>query len=423
MYSKSRIDKAGRFLSKPLEELTEEYLELEDVFDAYRESHLEPLTGLTAEIQQLLVTIGKPYYVAQRLKRKPQIVRKLKRLSVRLTQLQDVGGLRVIFDDNEAIDLFNRQLETRLTEKNIFNLQRTTDYRPNGRDDSGYRALHKIFDYKGRFLELQLRSRAQHYWAESVERTSVFYGRRIKEGEGHLSIIEYFKLLSGAFLAIESGHRLPAELIGKIKDSSRASEDIIRRDGNSLLMDGNVNQDVIRSMVQKEKSNPNSVNNWVLVFDWKSANFITWDIADREPKAAAQLYSRYEKEFPESADFEVVLIGSSDIATVQKTHSHYFGVSRPDKLIEDLGQSIVNITDDAKIDAGSKRILSVLAKRKIWGLGQGIQRSTLENHFCKDVGEFQICLQTLIEKGLVISKAGAGITLDVSRTAEIERLL
>lgn len=110
MHSKSRIDKAGRLLSSPPKELTEEFLELEDVFDRYRESHLDPLTSLTSEIQSLLREAGKPYYIAQRLKRKPQIVRKLQRLSVRLTQLQDIGGLRVIVDDNETINFFDRLL-------------------------------------------------------------------------------------------------------------------------------------------------------------------------------------------------------------------------------------------------------------------------------------------------------------------------
>lgn len=423
MHSKSRIDKAGRLLSSPPKELTEEFLELEDVFDRYRESHLDPLTSLTSEIQSLLREAGKPYYIAQRLKRKPQIVRKLQRLSVRLTQLQDIGGLRVIVDDNETINFFDRLLTDKFQRDSQFCLYRSTDYRPTGRDDSGYRALHKIFEYKGRYLELQFRSRAQHYWAESVERTSVFYGRRIKEGEGDDLIKNHFKLLSFAFLAIESGQRITSDLIRKINESSRKSEDIIRRDGNALLMDGKVNQDVIQSMVEKERSNPGSLNNWILVFDWQSANFITWDIAAHDPSEAAALYSRYEKEFPERENFEVVLIGSSDIATVQKTHSHYFGISRPDKLIEDLGQSIENITDNAKIDYGAKRILAVMAKRKVWGMNYGIQRSTLQNHFCKDVEEFSACLQALLDKGLVINKGGAGVTLDVARTAEIERLI
>jgi hypothetical protein len=73
--SKSRIDKAGRKLSAEIEDIDDEYLELEDVFDKYRESHLQPLTTLTAEVQELLGQSSLSYYIAQRLKRKPQILR------------------------------------------------------------------------------------------------------------------------------------------------------------------------------------------------------------------------------------------------------------------------------------------------------------------------------------------------------------
>ncbi|WP_298354684.1 hypothetical protein [Rhodoblastus sp.] len=83
-FSKSKIDKAGKHLSVP-GELTLETIELEDVFDAYRASHLEPLSKMTLELQRWLHEYGGRYYIAQRLKRKPQILRKLKRLSVRLT--------------------------------------------------------------------------------------------------------------------------------------------------------------------------------------------------------------------------------------------------------------------------------------------------------------------------------------------------
>lgn len=59
--SKSRVDKSGKVLSAPLDDLTEEYLELEETFDQYRQSHLEPLTSLTATIQNVLNGVGERY--------------------------------------------------------------------------------------------------------------------------------------------------------------------------------------------------------------------------------------------------------------------------------------------------------------------------------------------------------------------------
>lgn len=195
--TKSQIDKAGRFLSSPLEDFDENYLnefaKLEGVFDKYRETHLQPLTELTTCIQTELQGTSENYYIAQRLKRKPQILRKLNRLSVRLTQLQDIGGLRIIVNNNDDVDRIAQATEKLIKNHPVVGSIRDTDYRPEGRDDSGYRALHKIVSYGPLHLEVQIRSIAQHYWAESVERTSVFYGKRLKEGEGSSVVQLYFK--------------------------------------------------------------------------------------------------------------------------------------------------------------------------------------------------------------------------------------
>ncbi|WP_376766870.1 RelA/SpoT domain-containing protein [Rhizobium laguerreae] len=128
------------------------------------------------ELQRWLHDYGGRYYIAQRLKRKPQIVRKLRRLSVRLTQLQDIGGCRIIVDQNSDVDKLIAFIESNIEANNGLKLNRITDYRDRGRDETGYRSVHLILERDGKALELQIRSRIQHYWAESIERTSVIYG-------------------------------------------------------------------------------------------------------------------------------------------------------------------------------------------------------------------------------------------------------
>ena len=113
----------------------------------------------------------------------------MRRFSVRLTQLQDIGGNRVIVDTNADVEALRRFLLDRIARDRSLDLHRETDYRVEGRDDTGYRALHMIFDREGLKIELQLRSRAQHHWAESIETTSVIYGQHLKENEGHLARI------------------------------------------------------------------------------------------------------------------------------------------------------------------------------------------------------------------------------------------
>jgi len=208
-----------------------------------------------------------------------------------------------------------------------------------------------------------------------------------------------------------------------LDDLRRESEDIVRRDGHPAIIDGTVNHDVVKTLIEAERSNPSRLNNWILVFDWKTANFQTWEKVSRDPKDAVAAYSRYEKQFPESENYEVVLIGSSDIETVQKTHSHYFGLSGHGAIFEELGQSITKITDDFEMNKGSKIILSRMKKKKIWGEAKGIQRQTLKNHFCKDVDKFEECLDFLIKAGYLLDKGGAGVTLNLHLASEIEKLV
>jgi (p)ppGpp synthase/HD superfamily hydrolase len=95
-YSRTKIDKAGDRLAKEIWKNDNEYLDCEIIFDEYRKVFIEPLTEVTLKLHSWLLEFGCDFYIAQRLKRKPQILRKLKRFSIRLTQLQDIGGIRII---------------------------------------------------------------------------------------------------------------------------------------------------------------------------------------------------------------------------------------------------------------------------------------------------------------------------------------
>lgn len=245
----------------------------------------------------------------------------------------------------------------------------------------------------------------------------------MKEGEGDNTVIRYFKALSNAFAVIEDGFGLYQDSIQNLSDLREQSENIIRRDGHADLIDGVVNEDVVKTLVQIEKSRPSQVNNWILVFDWRSANFVMWDMVSLDASEAVEAYSRYEREFPEDNFYEVVLIGSSDIATVQKTHSHYFGISSHEKILETFGQNVSIITEDATINLDAIKILARMHKKKIFGMNKGIQRQTLKNHFCKDVKEFDQGVNLLVTLGYLVNKGGAGVTIDISRISEIEDLI
>lgn len=420
MASKTKIDKAGRYLSDPKRDYDEEMLELELIFDEYRKEHLEPLTRLTLELQGWLQTHGRKYYIAQRLKRKPQILRKLNRFSVRLTQLQDIGGCRIIVDSNSDVDELYSYISGKLKESAFATILRVTDYREKGRDDTGYRALHVILSVSGRMLELQIRSQIQHYWSESIERTSVIYGHRLKEKEGDSCVIDYFKEFSNALHEIEIYKRLAAKQEIIIQEKRELAEAVISMAIKSGHLSGFVNQSVIRSMASAENSHNATFNNWILVFDWTDGNFVTWEMVSRDPQAAVDCYLRYESEFPEDERKEVVMIGTSSIETVQHTHSHYFGIDHHNDALENMESSIIGLSRRSKIDVGARRILMTMKNRTFWG-PKKVAVSTLKNHFCSGIASFDHSLEELRSLGIIIGSDP--ISLDLKMKPFIEELI
>ncbi|MCM1128415.1 MAG: RelA/SpoT domain-containing protein [Alistipes senegalensis] len=420
--SKSIIDKAGLALARNRYRDEVNFIELEEVFDEYRKSHLQPLTETTLKLQQLLSNYGSSYYIAQRLKRKPQIIRKLNRLSVRLTQLQDIGGCRIIVSRNSDVNkLYNYLLDT-VNSQNVFTINRVVDYREKGRDDTGYRALHIILKHSGVFLELQIRSRIQHYWAESIERTSVIYGYHLKENEGDRKVISYFKSLSDVFYEIEAGRDVSIDKRLRIDGLRAVCEKIILQSDRHKIFDSFVDENIIHTLKEKEGGSSKSINNWILVFDWNRGAFVSWDIVSRDPSSAVRTYIENEKNFPIENGYEVVLVGSSDVATIRQTHSHYFGIETYANILENLDTSIVGFTRKIDIDVGARQILSTMRRRHFWGK-KTILPETLRNHFCKDVLTFDSSLRSLLDRNLIQKSALGGISLNVREKMKIEQYL
>jgi hypothetical protein len=76
----------------------------------------------------------------------------------------------------------------------------------------GYRSHHIVFDFqddgepdafKGRRVELQIRTRLQHSWATAVEAVGVYRGEEMKAGEGDADWLRLFLLMSLEFAYAE----------------------------------------------------------------------------------------------------------------------------------------------------------------------------------------------------------------------------
>lgn len=379
------------------------------------------MSKTTIELQHWLAQFGKDYFIAQRLKRKPQILRKLRRFSVRLSQLQDIGGTRVIVDQNKDVNDLVNFLKERFESSKDLKVVRLTDYRGEGREDSGYRAYHVILEREGYKMELQIRSKIQHYWAETIERTSIVYGHHLKELDGDITVIHYFKLLSDLFYEIEAGRKPAAALRTKVEELRLKSETIIQEADKKNVFSSYVNEGITKDLERKEKNMGNAgLNNWIFVFNWNIGAFVTWELITNDPQGAISQYVEYENKYKSDDGFEVVLVGSSKVATVRQTHSHYFGLNHADgPILEDLNSSIVGFSNKMDIDVGAREILRTMERRHFWGT-KVLSIDTLRNHFCKGVVTFDSSLKSLVDKELIYN-SGYGLSLNIKKKQEINK--
>lgn len=103
------------------------------------------------------------------------IVDKLRRGSMRLTQMQDIAGCRVVVPDITAQSRLVSRLET------MFDV---TIIDRRAKPSHGYRAVHVIARRSGLPVEIQLRTDLQHVWAELSEKLADTFGISLKYGGG-----------------------------------------------------------------------------------------------------------------------------------------------------------------------------------------------------------------------------------------------
>lgn len=149
--------------------LTEADLRL---LDNYRRSFGEAYEAIVRIIREQLQLepTGRPA------KSTGAIIEKLRRESIRLSQIQDIAGCRVVMGDITEQEEVVSSLCAAFPEASV------TDRRAN--PSHGYRAVHVIAFASGKAVEIQVRTALQHLWAELSEKFADVYDPNIKYGGG-----------------------------------------------------------------------------------------------------------------------------------------------------------------------------------------------------------------------------------------------
>jgi putative GTP pyrophosphokinase len=196
-----------------------------DVVWEYRTQFQDPLTRVTANLRYYVAEESSEVIIAQRLKRLPQIINKLARYPTqRLTQMQDIGGCRAILPGGlPEIRAVQRRLERR------WSIIDSDDY-ISGPKATGYRALHLIERRSGMAIEVQLRTPAQHQWAEDVERAELRTRYPLKDGKGPKVLQRYYALTAEIGEARELGQEPEAAMVAEAQELRAEVEFLLASD-------------------------------------------------------------------------------------------------------------------------------------------------------------------------------------------------
>lgn len=165
------------------------------------------------------------------------IVDKLRRESLRLRQMQDIAGCRVVVGDVGRQDSVVECLTKALTETTVVDRRKTPSH--------GYRAVHVVVRQGGTPVEIQVRTELQHSWAQLSEKLSDIVDPGVKYGGGPDSLksrllklseaVGKMEVLETRILSVESRSKSVAEIdaeFAKIKNEFKDLLEILIQRGH-----------------------------------------------------------------------------------------------------------------------------------------------------------------------------------------------
>lgn len=322
IFSKKQTDKAGNVLRTHSSD--EEKNKALDILSNWRASHIHPMQVFRNRLERISQNIDKNSLTAQRLKRVPSIIKKLNRLTTRLTQIQDIAGCRAVMSNVELSRKL--YLDSYLHGDLKHELISTNDYIANPKMD-GYRSIHLVYKYKsdkekkqkynGLLIEVQIRSKLQHIWATAVETSSFFIGQALKLNEGEEDWILFFKLVSSAFAKMEK-----CPIVSNTPEDEKELYSAIKKQEQklNLLVKMEAWTESIRS-IEKIKD---GLYYYLLKLDLNLKHLIITAYSRRNEEKAIRDYSDYEKDIYGKAGYDVVLVGADGAKDLKKAYPNYF---------------------------------------------------------------------------------------------------
>lgn len=323
LYPKRQVDRAGATFVDATASPTDRGLALATI-NNWRSSHAFPLNTFQVTLRQRARRVETDPLIAQRIKRRSSIESKLHRYStMKLSQMQDIGGCRVILTSSVAVDALAERYRAAKRSKHI--LVRDDDYQRNPKP-SGYRGIHLIYRYRsdekptynGLQIEIQMRSRLQHAWATAVETVGTFVGQALKSSQGEDDWLKFFALM-GSEIAVREG--LPTV------PGTPTDRDEIRRELHPCV----AGLEVIERLegygkalqLMEDRVLP-SHHYYLLELDTDSNRLTIRGYDQAELVQASEQYQALEQSLAGIAGRDVVLVKTESLIALRRAYPNYF---------------------------------------------------------------------------------------------------
>lgn len=311
--------------------------------DTWRACHAYPINTFQSTLRRKIKKLfGDDFIVAQRLKRMPTIIGKLKRFPhMQLSTMQDLGGVRAVLGSVDQVYILSKEY----TDKSRFAhaLVREDDYIKSPRSEDGYRSLHLVYRYinaenplyDGLLVELQIRTRTQHAWATAVETMGTFLGQALKSRQGDKEWLDFFALVSSAFARIEKtplvpryAHMSREETFAAIKSAEKEIGALEKMRAYSRAL-----HEIVKDHDSAKKWSYHLI---ILNSLEKTVEFKAYT-RDEFEKAIAD-YAAAEAEVANGADIEPVLVSAGPLDQLRQAYPNFF------LDISDFSNMVENIT-------------------------------------------------------------------------------
>lgn len=324
-FSRNQVNLAGQILVHQSPE-AERYSWAMEVLGNWRGCHGYPINTFQTTLRNKLKVINaEKALVAQRLKRTPSIIDKLRRYrEMELARMQDIGGLRAVVDSVKKVyELEKNYRETQFTHS----LVRERDYIAQPKS-SGYRSVHLMYEYRNKkvpeynklLLELQIRTKLQHTWATAVETAGTFLQYALKSSQGPEKWLKFFSLAGSAFAHLEKTTPVPGyENLSEKETYKQVSLAAKELEVRELLAGFNVAANVI------EKNKKHGSNFYHLVVLDPIRRRVEIQAFPRgQLEEANKAYAGVELMIAGGKKLQAVLVSAGSIEKLKRAYPNYF---------------------------------------------------------------------------------------------------